>query len=183
MTSGPEGITATGTERPAQQTRRDFLQQITKTVIGGGLLIGAVTMPTRTMAGVCWKCDNQSNSCNNSDSCGSDSCGTDSCISSDACSTTNSCISDNCTGSNQCFGSNTCTTDTCGSDQCYGSNTCATDTCASNNSCGSVNLCHTDDSCAGSTNECSTTNYCEYSDGCNAWAAVNSCPKVQQLQQ
>jgi len=35
---------------PAGETRRDFLQKVTKTVIGGGVLIGALAIPAKAMA-------------------------------------------------------------------------------------------------------------------------------------
>ncbi|MGO8677952.1 MAG: twin-arginine translocation signal domain-containing protein [Limisphaerales bacterium] len=40
-----------GAEPFPPSTRRDFLQKVTKSVLGGGLLIGGVGLPTAALAG------------------------------------------------------------------------------------------------------------------------------------
>jgi len=117
-------------------TRRDFLQKATKAIIGGGVLIGGLTVPMPARASPCTECNTSAHSC------GAEVCETYNVCTTDECTTQDKCN----TMANICQGSHTCdTVDTCVSDTCNGgTNTCLTNACTSdacdvNNSCNANN--------------------------------------------
>jgi len=56
------------TDENSSVNRRDFLQKVTKALIGGGLLVGGLGVPMRAMA-ACARCDHIQNTCPKEDYC------------------------------------------------------------------------------------------------------------------
>jgi hypothetical protein len=131
-------------------TRREFLGKITKSLIGGGILITALATPRVAKASGCTECDTNYNECEG-DTCDvSNVCGWNTCNYTDTCTATNTCSSNN---------------------TCNSTNTCNSDTCVTANSCES-NTCSSSDLCTATTDYCVTdiateTGTCEQFDVCS----------------
>jgi hypothetical protein len=139
-------------------TRRGFIAKVMKRVIGGGIAIGALTIPQRALA----ECgDNHTcapDHCYITDACGYDSCYvSDAADKGDHCHISNTCYAgDSCSQSNQCFTHDSCYNHTCQNiDDCQLLNVCS-----AYNGCSLVDRCVTDecitrDMCAAGQHTCS----------------------------
>jgi hypothetical protein len=143
---GEAGQNSTG---QTGRTRREFLGKITKSLIGGGVLITALTKPQMAKAIVCTECDGTYNECYE-DTCDAvNICGTDACSEQDTCTSSNTCTStDNCELSNTCNPDACVTVNSCQTDQCDSGDTCSatTDTCDTD-ICSNYNVCVQENTC------------------------------------
>ena len=127
---------------PTGGTRREFLGTVTKSLIGGGILISALATPRVAKAGGCAECDTEYNLCepdicNAGNTCGTNACDyTDECTDGDTCTKSNTCITQNNCVADTCVTSNSCESDACSGDTCYATtDTCGTDRCSEGNVC------------------------------------------------
>ncbi len=164
MNENKENVGGQSARPVSSLTRRDFMKKVTKSLIQGGVLIGALAMGSKAKATYCVRCDDEQNTCYGDNDCGADVCGYDTCYYA------NHCNSDNCVVMNGCG------TDRCEVDNCYNSDGCYTDVCGVN-SCSMSDACYTNDPCETSDtsvydmcyydNMCDTSDTCSYSNYCN----------------
>jgi hypothetical protein len=141
-------------------TRREFLGKITKSLIGGGVLITALTAPRVAKASGCTVCDTDYNECYEDTCDTANICGTNACSEQDTCTSSNTCTStDNCELSNTCtsdacLNAVSCETDSCSWDTCYATtDACVTDHCVYEEVCEGAHACFL-------FNQCQAYEYC-----------------------